>query len=379
VAHVLTFTRSTPDTAAKVWVDDEGAVTWGEVATVVNPWDEYSLEETIVQAAHGGGESTVVAIGSALHNDALKHSLAMGIKNALRLEEAGADCNDSLVWSALAAGAIRKLGDVDLIIFGKESVDVGTDQHSYQLARRLGWTMLGYVSRIIDADFAAGKIQAERMLEQGKQTVTAALPAVISVMKGINEPRYPNFLGIRKAAKAQIPVWSAADIEVELPKAATTALRFMNPPARAVSTEIIAGADVKEKAVTLVERLFEEKVLWAFSSGSRPSRAPPCPAVGKPWGRRKLSQTASIPIRRLLSSARTVMRSPPTPGVLALNALLSAPTIAFRITAWKVTRPSSANWSKSARPQLSSPPRQIEPGSCWRAPRLIPKAVSFPM
>jgi len=261
VTHVLTFTRSTPDTAAKVWVDDEGAVTWGEVATVVNPWDEYSLEETIVQAAHGGGESTVVAIGSALHNDALKHSLAMGIKNALRLEEAGADCNDSLVWSALAAGAIRKLGDVDLIIFGKESVDVGTDQHSYQLARRLGWTMLGYVSRIIDADFAAGKIQAERMLEQGKQTVTAALPAVISVMKGINEPRYPNFLGIRKAAKAQIPVWSAADIEVELPKAATTALRFMNPPARAVSTEIIAGADVKEKAVTLVERLFEEKVL----------------------------------------------------------------------------------------------------------------------
>ncbi|MDE2853354.1 MAG: electron transfer flavoprotein subunit beta/FixA family protein [Chloroflexota bacterium] len=261
MAHVLTFTRSTPDTAAKVWVDDEGAVTWGEVATVVNPWDEYSLEETIVQAAHGVGESTVVAIGSALHNDALKHSLAMGIKNALRLEEAGADCNDSLVWSALAAGAIRKLGDVDLIIFGKESVDVGTDQHSYQLARRLGWTMLSYVSRIIDADFAAGKIQAERMLEQGKQTVTAALPAVISVMKGINEPRYPNFLGIRKAAKAQIPVWSAADIEVELPKAATTALRFMNPPARAVSTEIIAGADVKEKAVTLVERLFEEKVL----------------------------------------------------------------------------------------------------------------------
>jgi len=261
VAHVLTFTRSTPDTAAKVWVDDQGAVTWGDVATVVNPWDEYSLEETIVQASNGGGASTVVAIGSALHNDALKHSLAMGIKNALRLEEAGADCNDSLVWSALAAGAVRKLGDVDLIIFGKESVDVGTDQHTYQLARRLGWTMLSYVSRIIEADFAEGKIQVERMLEQGVQTVSADLPAVISVMKGINEPRYPNFLGIRKAAKAQIPVWSAADIGLDLPKAATTALRFMNPPARAVNTEIIAGADFKEKAVTLVERLLEEKVL----------------------------------------------------------------------------------------------------------------------
>jgi electron transfer flavoprotein beta subunit len=236
-------------------------VTWGDVATVVNPWDEYSLEETIVQAKNGGGESTVVAIGSALHNDALKHSLAMGIKNALRLEEANANMNDSLVWSAMAAGAIRKLDDVDLIIFGKESVDVGTDQHTYQLARRLGWTMLSYVSRIIDVDCAEGEIQVERMLEQGKQTASAKLPAVISVVKGINEPRYPNFLGIRKAAKAAIPVWSAVDMGLDLPKAATRALCYLNPPAREISTEIIAGADIEEKASTLAQRLFEEKVL----------------------------------------------------------------------------------------------------------------------
>ena len=259
--HVVTFTRSTPDTAAKVWVNEDGAVTWGDVATVVNPWDEYSLEETIVQAKNGGGEATVIAIGSALHNDALKHSIAMGIKNALRLEEAAVDMNDSLVWSALAAGAIRKLDDVDLIIFGKESVDVGTDQHTHQLARRLGWTALSYVSRIVDADYTGGTIKVERMLEQGKQIVSAKLPAVISVMKGINEPRYPNFLGIRKAAKAQIPVWSAADIGVDLPRAATLALRYLNPPAREISTEIIAGADIEQKANTLVERLFEEKVL----------------------------------------------------------------------------------------------------------------------
>ena len=258
--HVATFTRSTPDTAAKVWVNDDGAVTWGEVATVVNPWDEYSLEETIAQS-ESGGESTVIAIGSALHNDALKHSLAMGIKQALRLEEAQADMNDSLVWSAMAAGAIGKLDDVDLIIFGKESVDVGTDQHAYQLARRLGWAMLSYVSRIVRADYSERKIQVERTPEQGKQTITAELPAVITVMKGINEPRYPNFLGIRKAAKAQIPVWSAADMGLIPPKAGTTARRFLNPPARDVSTEIIAGADVNAKASALAQRLFEEKVL----------------------------------------------------------------------------------------------------------------------
>ncbi|MDE2634755.1 MAG: electron transfer flavoprotein subunit beta/FixA family protein, partial [Chloroflexota bacterium] len=241
--------------------NEEGEVTWGDVATVVNPWDEYSLEETIAQAKKFGGESTAIAIGAELHNDALKHSMAMGIKNVLRVDEVGVDTGDSLVWSALAAGAIRKLGDVDLIIFGKESVDVGSDQHSYQLARRLGWTMLSYVSAIIETDYVAGTIKVEKMLEQGKQIVSANLPAVVSVMKGINEPRYPNFLGIRKAAKAQIPVWSAADLGVDPPPAATEALRYLNPPARDISTEIIAGADLEEKAAVLADRLFEEKVL----------------------------------------------------------------------------------------------------------------------
>ncbi len=259
--HVVTFTRSTPDTAAKVWVDDNGAVTWGDVATVVNPWDEYSLEETIAQAKQHSGASTVIAIGGELHNDTLKHSLAMGVQKAIRVEETGADMNDSLTWSALAAGVLRKLGDVDLVVFGKESIDVATDQHSLQLARRLSWTMLSYVSAILEVDTATGSIKVEKMLEGGKQVMSAKLPAVISVMKDINEPRYPNFLGIRKAAKAKIPVYSAADLGVELPRPATSALRYFNPPAREVSTEVIVGESVEEKVETLVERLFEEKVL----------------------------------------------------------------------------------------------------------------------
>ncbi len=261
MAHIATFTRSTPDTAARVWVDDNGEVTWGDVATVVNPWDEYSLEETIVQAKSCGGDSTVIAIGGAINDDALKHSIAMGLQNALRIDEPGADMHDSLVWSALAAGAIRKLDDVDLIIFGKESVDVATDQHTFQLARRLGWTMLSYVAAIIDIDFEARAITVEKTLEQGKQTVAARLPAVISVMKGINDPRYPNFLGIRKAAKARIPVWSADDLGLTLPRPATAVLRYMNPPARDVSTEIVHGENVDAKAESLVARLLEEKVL----------------------------------------------------------------------------------------------------------------------
>ena len=216
--QIVTFTRSTPDTAAKVDVDSSGKVTWGDAATVVNPWDEYSLEESIQQAKNSGGKASVIAIGPELHNDALKHSIAMGLDEAMRVWEDGLDLSDSLVWSSLAAAAVQKVGNVDLVIFGKESVDVGSDQHIYQTARKLGWTMLSYVSKILEIDTAKKTIRVEKTVEQGKQVLTASLPAVISVMKGINEPRYPSFIGIRKASKANIPVWSPADLGVSLPE-----------------------------------------------------------------------------------------------------------------------------------------------------------------
>lgn len=258
--HVVTFTRSTPDTAARVEVGANGAVTWGDAATVVNPWDEYALEEAILQAEKGGGNSTVIAIGPEMHNEALKQSLAMGIKEAVRIWDSALENSDSLGYATAAAAAVKKLGDVDLVIFGKESVDVGTDQHNYQTARKLGWPMLSYVSRILEVDYAAKTIKVERLLEQGKQIVTSKLPAVISVMKDINEPRYPSFIGIRKASKAQIPEWSLADLGVSLPDAQTRVNAFSNPPAREVQVEMITGTP-QEQAAKLVDRLLEEKVL----------------------------------------------------------------------------------------------------------------------
>lgn len=259
--HIVTFTRSTPDTAAKVEVNGDGAVSWGDAATVVNPWDEYSLEETIRQATAVKGDSTVIAIGGELHKDSLKHSLAMGIKNAVRVNADELDVTDSLQWATLAAAAVKKIEDTQIVFFGKDHVDVGSDQATYQTARKLGWTMLSFVSEILELDADAGTIKVEKTLEQGKQVITANLPVVISVLKGINEPRYPSFIGIRKASKATIPEWSPADLGVELPASSSTNVSFTNPPARDVATEIIDGESVEEKVVQLVDRLLEEKVL----------------------------------------------------------------------------------------------------------------------
>jgi electron transfer flavoprotein beta subunit len=258
---IVSFTRSTPDTAAKVEVDAGGEIGWGDAATVVNPWDEYALEETIVQAKAAGASTVVVAIGPAMHNEALKHSLAMGLDEALRVDEPALAQHDSLAYATLAAAAIGKIGDVGLVILGKESVDVATDAHLYQMARKLDWTLLSNVSRIIACDLAAGTIEVERTIEAGKETVVASLPAVLTVLKGINEPRYPSFIGIRKASKAEIPVWNAADLAVSLPASASEVVALKNPPRREVSTQIIDGETPAAKAAVLVEKLLEEKVL----------------------------------------------------------------------------------------------------------------------
>ena len=257
---IVVFTRSTPDTAARVEVDGSGKVSWGEAATVVNPWDEYALEEAILQAKAGGGKAVAVAIGSDMHNEALKQSLAMGLDEAARVwDDALADA-DSLAYATAAAAAVQKIGDVSLVILGKESVDVGTDQHNYQIARKLGWTMLAYVSKILAIDFAAGTIKVERLLEEGKQVVTSKLPAVISVMKDINEPRYPSFVGIRKASKAVIPEWSLADLGLSAPTQRTRVAAYRNLPPRDTRFERIDGTP-EEQAARLVDRLLEEKAL----------------------------------------------------------------------------------------------------------------------
>jgi electron transfer flavoprotein beta subunit len=120
--------------------------------------------------------------------------------------------------------------------------------------------MLSYVSKILAVDYNAKTIKVERLLEQGKQIVTSKLPAVISVMKDINEPRYPSFIGIRKASKAVIPVWSLADLGVSLPMTQIRVLAFKNLPAREGQVEMIDGTP-EEQAAKLVDRLLAEKVL----------------------------------------------------------------------------------------------------------------------
>jgi electron transfer flavoprotein beta subunit len=260
--HIAVCIKATPDSAAKVDVDAGGNVTWGDAPIILNPWDEYSVEEGLLLREAHGGTVSVIAMGGETAPEALKHAVAMGADQASHINDPAFAGADTLQTSYVLAQAIRKLGEVDLALFGRQAIDGDTGQTAVQVARQLGWNALTFVSKIREIDFQARTVTVERLLEEGKQICQSKLPAVVSTVKDINEPRYPSFMGIRKAAAMQIPVWSAGDIEATggpAPKVSWPSI--YPPPPRQGECEIIEGDTVEAKAAALIDRLIAEKVL----------------------------------------------------------------------------------------------------------------------
>ncbi len=259
--RVVVFTKETPDTAAKVEVKDN-VVSWGDSPLVINPWDEYAVEEALLCKENRGASAvTVIGMGAESTKEALKHALAMGADDAILISDPAFAGADTLITSKALAKAIEKLGDVKLAVFGRETADGNSGQVAVQVGRRLGWPTLTYVAKIAAVDFGAGTIKVERLIEEGRQIVESTLPAVISVVKEINEPRYPSFMGIRKAAKAEIPQWGAGDLGVDSAGSKVKWPEIYALPPREGEVQLIEGATVEEAARKLVEKLIEEKVI----------------------------------------------------------------------------------------------------------------------
>lgn len=264
--HIVVCTKHAPDTAAKMTVDDAGNVSWGDAPLVINPWDEYAVEEAMLLKDSHGGQVTVIAMGPEEAREALKHAVAMGCDAAIRVWDESFAGSDTLATSYILAQAIQKLGDVDLVLVGRGTVDSDTSQVGPALAQRLGYAPLMYVNKVTEADPGANSISVERLLEQGRQLVTSRLPAVIGTVKEINEPRYPSFIGIRKAAKMEMPVWDAAEIDADAEKVGTAGSGVVwpivfAPPARESEVEIIEADDVNEASAILADKLIAEKVV----------------------------------------------------------------------------------------------------------------------
>ncbi len=230
----------------------------------MNAFDEFAVEEALQQKDKHGGEVVALSLGPAENEKILKDCLAMGATGAFRLWDPEFGGGDPFATAYLLSLAIRKLGDFDLVFCGREAIDGQSGLVGPLLARALGATPITYLAKIREIDLSGRTLVVERQLEGGREVLKARLPAVLCCTKDINHPRYPSLLGIRKAAKVEVPVWGVAELGADAARigAAGARLRVESvapPPARA-GGELLAG-DAEQVTDALVERILGLKIL----------------------------------------------------------------------------------------------------------------------
>ncbi len=254
---IVVCIKQVPDSTAKVVVE-QGKVSWGDAPLVMNPWDEYAMEAALQQKEALGGTVMVVTIGDESTKESLKRALAMGADDAILINDPALANMDTQATAQVLTAAIQKIGGVDMAFFGRQAIDGDAGLVPAQTARLLGWPALTLAATI---KIETGSVRVERGIEEGRQIVTAKLPAVFSLTKDYGEPRYPSFMGIRKASRAEIPTWSLAELGLAAPAAVISWPETMNPPSREVTCEMITGGSPEEIAEQLADKILAEKVL----------------------------------------------------------------------------------------------------------------------
>jgi electron transfer flavoprotein beta subunit len=257
--------KQVPDTEAEIkWDIPKGALKRDGMDPITNPFDEFALEEALLTREKCDGEIVAITMGPEKASDVLRNALALTVNEVHRCTDDAFAGSDTFASASVLAAALRKIGGVDIVFCGKQSTDGSTGAVGAEVAALLGWSPLTSVSKVRQIDAANKKIVVERAIEGGIEVIEAKLPAVLSVIKGINEPRLPSLMGIRKAAKAQIPQWNADDLGVDKGKvgaagASTKVIEIAVAPPRGAG-EILKG-EIEEMANIVTDRLIDLKVI----------------------------------------------------------------------------------------------------------------------
>lgn len=188
-----------PDTASKINISSDGkTIDPNGITYIVNPYDEFAIEEALKTKEKFGGETVTISLGTDSNKETLRKALAMGIDNAVLLKDE--KYRDSLSVAKALAEEIKSQG-AELVFLGKQSVDYDNSIVGQLISEILGYNCVTVaVSFSLDGD----KIICEREIEGGKEIVETKLPAVITAQKGLNEPRYASLKGIMAAKKKEI-------------------------------------------------------------------------------------------------------------------------------------------------------------------------------
>jgi electron transfer flavoprotein beta subunit len=259
---IVVCIKQVPDTT-DVRIDPETKTLVREgVESIINPFDCYALEEGVRLKERFGGSVVALTMGPPQAEVALREAISLGADEAVLLSDRAFAGSDTLATSYALAGAIRKMGDVEVVIAGKQAIDGDTAQVGPGIAVHLGLPQITYVRKI--ESIGDGMIKAERMTEEGYDVIEAQLPVLLTVVKEINEPRIASLRGKMNAKKAVVPVWTAADIEahqsrVGLEGSPTQVVEVFSPPPRPGGRKI--DGEPSEIATALIKELKELQVL----------------------------------------------------------------------------------------------------------------------
>ncbi len=211
--NIIVCVKQVPETTnVKINKDTNTIIREGN-NSIINPFDLYAIEEAIRLREAIGGNVTAISMGIPQVEELLREVIAIGADGAVLLSDKAFAGADTLATSYTLASGIRKIGSYDLIICGRQSTDGDTAQVGPSLAEKLEIPHITCVSKI--EEVSKDRIRCYRILEDGYEVVEMQLPGLITVVKEINEPRLPSIFGLRKAMQAEIPIWTAKDINID--------------------------------------------------------------------------------------------------------------------------------------------------------------------
>lgn len=259
--HIVVCVKQVPDTTAEKRLNEDLRLDRASVENILNPFDEYAVEEALRIKEVQGADVTILSMGPESAVEAIRKALAMGADRGVLVTDPALVGSDALATAYVLAQAIKKLSP-DLVICGMEATDSRTGQVPSALAEFLAWPQLTWANKL---EVAGGKATIHRQSDAGYDVVEAPLPAVVSVTKAINEPRYPSLKGIMMAKKKEILTYSLADLGIDPDKvgqkaAKTVVLSYVVPPPRGKG-QVIVPKTAAEAAMAIADYLQQEKLI----------------------------------------------------------------------------------------------------------------------
>ncbi len=251
--NIIACVKQVPDTEAQIKVKADGSgIEEGQIKWVMNPYDEFGVEEALKMKEKNGGDVTIVTVGPARAMETIRTALAMGADKGVHICDPAFDNADAFVIANALAAVIKSLPH-DIIFCGQRAIDDDSGQVGAMLAEALGVPQLTVITKL---DFAGSAVKVVRPVEGAQIVIETALPCVVTAQKGLNEPRYASLPGIMKAKKKPVDVKNAAALGIATEAKAKVA-KTVPPPARPPG-KIVSGDEPAQKAAELGRLLREE-------------------------------------------------------------------------------------------------------------------------